>query len=59
MGQAGSPLSLAGHFSVAGRLLLTAMMFVGRVGPLTLAFAVVGRRPEVRVRYPEAKVSIG
>jgi trk system potassium uptake protein TrkH len=59
MGQAGSPLSLAGHFSVTGRLLLTAMMFVGRVGPLTLAFAVVGRRPEVRVRYPEAKVSIG
>lgn len=59
MGQAGSPLSLAGHFSVAGRLLLTAMMFVGRVGPLTLAFAVVGRPAEVRVRYPEAKVSIG
>jgi trk system potassium uptake protein TrkH len=59
MGQPGSPLSLAGHFSAAGRLLVTAMMFIGRVGPLTLAFAFVGRPERVRVRYPEAKVSIG
>jgi Trk-type K+ transport system membrane component len=35
------------------------MMFIGRVGPLTLAFAFVGRPEPVRVRYPEAKVSIG
>lgn len=59
MGQAGSPLSLSGHFSAAGRLLVTAMMFVGRVGPLTLALAVAGKPEDVRVRYPEAKVSIG
>lgn len=59
MGQPGSPLSLAGHFSAVGRLLLILMMFVGRVGPLTLAFAVAGKPQDLRVRYPEAKVSIG
>jgi len=32
---------------------------MGRVGPLTLAVAVVGRRTVERMRYPEGKVLIG
>jgi trk system potassium uptake protein TrkH len=59
MGQPGSVLSLAGHFTVQGKLLLALMMFMGRVGPLTLAIAVVGRPRVTRVRYPEARVLIG
>jgi len=51
--------SLSGTFGAGGRLLIAAMMFMGRVGPLTLAVAVVGRRPAERVRYPEGKVLIG
>ena len=59
MGQPGSVLSLSGHFSTTGKLLIALMMFMGRVGPLTLAIAVVGRQERPRLRYPEAKVSIG
>jgi trk system potassium uptake protein TrkH len=59
MGEAPSPLSLAGHFSPAGKLLLAAMMFMGRVGPLTLAVAVARGRPRAHIRYPEGKVLIG
>ncbi len=55
----GGPLSLAGHFSVAGKLLLMAMMLVGRVGPLTLAVALAGGRTPPRVRYPEGRILIG
>ena len=60
MGQPGSPVSLSGFFSPAGKLLMMAMMFIGRVGPLTLAIAVAkryGARP--RLRYPEGKILIG
>jgi len=51
--------SLSGTFGAGGRILIAAMMFMGRVGPLTLAVAVVGRRPAERIRYPEGKVLIG
>ncbi len=59
MSPAGSVVSLSGQFGVPGKLLVTIMMFTGRVGPLTLAVAVVGRRPVSRMRYPEARVLIG
>ena len=59
MSPPGSVLSLSSIFSPAGKLLVSAMMFMGRVGPLTLAIAVVGRQVTQRVRYPEGKVLIG
>ena len=58
-GHAGSILSLSGHFSWAGKLLISLMMFMGRVGPLTLAVALAGGQHAARVRYPEGKVLIG
>jgi hypothetical protein len=32
MGKAGAPVSLAGHFWSAAKLLLMAIMFMGRIG---------------------------
>jgi trk system potassium uptake protein TrkH len=59
MGQAGSPLSLSGFFGTGGKLLIMAMMFMGRLGPLTLAIALAGRAAPPRIGYPEGKVMIG
>ena len=59
MGQPGDVRSLAAQFSPAGKLLLVLMMFIGRVGPLTLATAVIGGQRRSRIRYPEARISIG
>ena len=58
-GVPGSVVSLSGHFGPGGKLLLIAMMFMGRVGPLTLAVALARGRPRPRLRYPEGKVLIG
>jgi len=58
-GQKGSVLSLVGHFSTAGKVLVAAMMFMGRVGPLTLAVAVARRASQPRVRYPEGRILVG
>ena len=58
-GVAGTPLSLSAAFSTTGQLTVCALMFIGRVGPLTIAFALAGREAAPRVRYPEGRVLIG
>ncbi|MCX6549508.1 MAG: TrkH family potassium uptake protein [Acidobacteria bacterium] len=59
MGAPGTVLSLSGIFGASGKLLIMLMMFVGRVGPLTLAIALAGAGTPPRLRYPEGKVLIG
>ncbi len=60
MGGHGQPVSLVAFFGSVGKLLIIGMMFMGRVGPLTLALA-LARRAAMRpkIRYPEGKVLIG
>jgi len=58
-GMPGTPLSLSAAFSEPGRLLICLLMFAGRIGPLTLAFALAARQTAPRVRYPEGRVLIG
>ncbi|PZN12752.1 MAG: potassium transporter TrkH, partial [Bacillota bacterium] len=59
-GTAGLSLGITPQLSLAGKLLIIATMYVGRVGPLTLAVALArrGRRPAL-VRYPEERVLVG
>jgi trk system potassium uptake protein len=59
MGFPGSVLSLSGMFGASGKLLVMFLMFMGRVGPMTLAVALAGSSSPARVRYPEGKVLIG
>ena len=49
------------NLSAASRALLMPMMFLGRVGPLTLAVAVSRRQGKARSlsKYPEEKIMIG
>lgn len=54
----GGARSLSAEFGPLGKMIICAMMFVGRLGPLTLAIAVIGRREE-RYRYPEGRILIG
>ncbi|MBM3139005.1 MAG: Trk family potassium uptake protein [Chloroflexi bacterium] len=42
-----------------GRLTLIAGMFIGRLGPLTIALALAGRARTTPLRYPEEVISIG
>ena len=49
------------NLSPAGRAALLPMMFLGRVGPLTLALALSGRIGRIRQvsKYSEEKIMIG
>ena len=58
--QNGAPVSLSAFFSPLGKIMMILMMFIGRLGPLTLAFAVARRASiEPKLRYPEGTVLIG
>jgi trk system potassium uptake protein TrkH len=59
VGHPGSVLSLAGHMTDGGKVLLVLLMIAGRVGPLTVAVALARRQSRPRIRYPEGRVSIG
>ena len=57
-GTVGLSTDLTPALSTASRLWIIATMFVGRLGPLTLA-TWVGSRHASRVRHPEGRVMIG
>jgi trk system potassium uptake protein TrkH len=52
-------LGLTPELSDPGKLVITIMMFIGRLGPLTLAFAIAKRNTKIHYQYPEEKVLIG
>jgi trk system potassium uptake protein TrkH len=54
----GGVKSLSALFSPIGKLIIIFTMFIGRLGPLTLAFAITRQAVE-RFRYPEGRVIIG
>ena len=58
-GTVGLSTGITPSLSAAGKLVLIALMFVGRVGPLTLVLAVGPRRERGRFRYAEENVMVG
>ncbi len=59
-GTVGLSTGLTPELSLAGRLALTVVMFVGRVGPLTMAVALAQRKAQrAPIHYPEDRVMIG
>ncbi|SFX21159.1 trk system potassium uptake protein TrkH [Thermoactinomyces sp. DSM 45891] len=55
----GLSMGLTPNLSFAGKVILSVTMFIGRIGPLTIAFAIANRRRNHLYRYPEGKVMIG
>jgi len=58
-GTVGLSRGITADLSAAGRLVISAGMFLGRIGPLTLAVALYGKTRPGRYEYPEEPVMIG
>lgn len=56
---AGMTLGVTPQLSGVGRVVVMVMMFVGRLGPLTLLAAFLDRQSHARVRYPSQHVQFG
>jgi len=58
-GTVGLSMGITYDLTPAGKLLIILLMYAGRIGPLTLGFALMKSARRDRVRFPEAKVLIG
>jgi trk system potassium uptake protein TrkH len=58
-GTVGLSTGITGGLTIPGRYVIILLMFVGRVGPLTLLSASTSEEERLRVRYPTADISVG
>jgi trk system potassium uptake protein TrkH len=58
-GTVGLSLGATANLNSAGKLIIILLMFVGRVGLLTMAFAIAGRTRRFAPRYAEENIMIG
>jgi trk system potassium uptake protein len=58
LGTVGLSLNFTPNLTTAGKWIIIVTMFIGRVGPLTLALA-LGERARSRIHYPETRIMVG
>jgi len=58
-GTVGLSTGVTPSLSTAGRILVSALMLVGRIGPLTMVMMVAGRQKVVSFEHPREEIMIG
>jgi trk system potassium uptake protein TrkH len=58
-GTVGLTTGITPDLSIAGKLIITVTMFVGRLGPLILVLSLIQRQAPGKYRYPQDEVRIG
>ncbi|MDD4687419.1 MAG: TrkH family potassium uptake protein [Candidatus Cloacimonetes bacterium] len=58
-GTVGLSMGITDKLGAAGKLLITILMYIGRIGPLTLIYALSMRKREPKITYAEEKIAIG
>jgi len=58
-GTVGLSMGLTPTLSPIGKVIIALTMFAGRLGPLTIAFALAQRKQKEYYRYPKGKIMIG
>jgi trk system potassium uptake protein TrkH len=58
-GTVGLSTGITPALSVTGKLVLTLLMYVGRIGPLTFVLAMRVRERTAPVTYPSARIMVG
>ncbi len=59
IGTVGSSLDATPHLSPVGKLLISLAMFLGRLGPISLALIMAGHEMKHHTRYPEETITVG
>jgi trk system potassium uptake protein TrkH len=58
-GTVGLSVGITPLLSSVGKLIIVLVMFLGRLGPLSIAVALTGKEPRSRFQYAEENVMIG
>jgi Trk-type K+ transport system membrane component len=59
LGTVGLSTGITPLLSNPGKIIVISSMFIGRVGTLTVAFALGGRHAESHIKYPEGHTMVG
>ncbi len=59
IGTVGISVGMTPYFSAAGKLMLIVCMYIGRVGPVSLAIALSLKKSSGGIGYPEDKIMVG
>lgn len=57
-GTVGMSMGITSHLSTIGRIIIILVMFIGRIGPLTLAFS-FAKQDEPPIKYPKENILTG
>ncbi len=58
-GTVGLSMGLTSSLNLAGKIIIILLMYLGRIGPLTILYALASRVKKKRIEYLEEKISIG
>lgn len=58
-GTVGLSLGITASLSSMGRMIIIILMYIGRVGPLTLAYAISEKNTQANVHYPAGRLMVG
>ena len=58
-GTVGLSTGITPGLTALGKLIIIITMFIGRVGPLTIALAIAMRKEKISYRYPEERLMVG
>ncbi len=58
-GTVGLSTGVTPHLSMPGKILITLLMYLGRIGPLTMGLALARSFRRGKIVYPEARIMIG
>ncbi len=59
LGTTGSSMGITGELSTGGKLVISLLMFIGRIGILSLLFLFREKKSTPKVNYPSEKIIIG
>jgi len=58
-GTVGLSMGITSQLSIVGKILITLLMYIGRIGPLTMIYALSLRKIQTRISFAEEKIAIG
>jgi trk system potassium uptake protein TrkH len=58
-GTVGVSMGITGDLDTAGKWIITLLMYIGRIGPLTMALAVTANTRKQAYRYPDCEIAVG
>ncbi len=58
-GTVGLSTGITSELTRIGKMLITILMYIGRIGPLTLIYALSMRKGQAKLNYAEEKIAIG